>query len=461
MATVVPESGWAHGPGDGSPVLEETLDALLEMTGATAGWIGLSSRAAEGSAGLLTFPVRRGSFAEGWLTLQQGQAGVWGLALGPEPAVMNDLPALPELGSPPLGNLLLCVLDADGTPLGHIALANKPAAFTAHDSVAVQTAARLLSKGLAHFRPGRPGHLPPPPWRQALDHVQGGILVFDGAGTLIYANASWEHWTGFRQDELLGKAPPFPFWVNFQEFPALLGQRPRMRSLASPGPEPADGPSPPQVLPFRHRDGEVYWYQVETVRATVGDAPWRVALLRPAAVGPHAASWVTPAPAAAGQAGDTEVPLPVPVAVDWLALLFRSDGTIDFWDERWGKLTGLSHQDLASARGELFLDWLFPRQRDRDFVADLLYHPPSEGPRTGIQAVLEIMSHPAGQAFLCTFLQVGERPANWLMLAGAPRPPEGEAPAAAELLTSLRLDAPTEVPGPHPKQPGTTAHETE
>jgi PAS domain-containing protein len=458
MATVVPESGWAHGLGDGTPALEETLDALLEMTGATAGWIGLSSPTAEGSAGQLTFPVRRGSFGDGWLTLQQDRAGVWGLALGPEPALINDLPALPELGAPPLANLLVCALGAEGSPLGHIALGNKPAAFTSHDSVAVLTAARLLSRRLARARTGRPEPLPPPPWRQALDHMPVGILVFDGAGTLIYANASWEHWTGFPRDELLGKAPPFPFWVNFQEFPALLGQRPWLRSLASPGPETADGPSPLQVLPFRHRDGAIYWYQVETVRATVGGAPWRVALLRPAAGGPHAASWVTPAPAAAGKAGDGEEPLPVPVAVDWLALLFRQDGTIDFWDERWSKLTGLSHQDLAGARGELLLDWLFPRQRDRDFVADLLYHPPSEGPRTGIQAVLEIMSHPAGQVFLCTFLQVGERPANWLMLAGVPRPPDGEAPAA-ELLTSLRLDAPAEVPGPHPKQPGTTTQE--
>src|SRR5437868_5178709 len=53
--------------------LGEALDALLDFTGATAGWVGLA-----GADGRLTFPIQRGQFGEGWLALQQGRRGPWG-----------------------------------------------------------------------------------------------------------------------------------------------------------------------------------------------------------------------------------------------------------------------------------------------------------------------------------------------------------------------------------------------
>jgi PAS domain S-box-containing protein len=456
MATVVPEPDWAHGPEDWTAVLEETLDGLLEITGATAGWVGL--RLPEDPAGRLTFPVRRGSFPEGWLTLQQGQAGVWGLALRAEPNLVNELPPLPDLGEPALRNLLSCPLCPTAMAAGHIALGNKPTGFTSYDTLVVQTAALLLGKRLTRRLPGGRGRVPQALWQRALDSVAEGVLVLDEAGTLVYANATWERWTGFPRAELVAKAPPFPFWVSYPEWATLLDQRPRTGAPGRPGPEAADAPALPAVLPFRHRDGAVVWYQVETAREEAGGASWRVAFLRPPAtapgVGAGAADRVADAPGLDGQEA------PTPAVGDWLALIFRADGTIDFWDERWTKLTGLSHEDLADARGGLVLDWLFPRQRDRDFVADLLYHPPAGSSRSGTQAVLEIMGQPASHALLCTFLQVGERAGNWLMLAGAPHPPEGQA-LPGESLPSIRIDPPAEAAGPHPKPPGSITHEKE
>jgi PAS domain-containing protein len=452
MATVVPESEWAHGPEDWTAVLEETLDGLLEITGAMAGWIGLSSP--EDPAERLSFPVRRGSFPDGWLTLQQGQAGVWGLALRSEPTLINDLPPLPDLGEPPLRNLLSCPLRPTAPSAGHIALGNKPAGFTSSDTLVVQTAAMLLGQRLTRRPTVRRGRVPLALWRRALDRVQEGVLILDAAGTLVYANATWERWTGFRAEQLVGKAPPFPFWVSYAEWPALLAERPGTRAPGQPGPETADSPSVPLVLPFRHRDAGVVWYEVDTVAEEVGGAEWRVAILRPPAEdsGDRALPGQTSA-----MRGEPEGP--PPAAVDWLALLFRADGTIDFWDERWRKLTGLSAEDLAGARGGLVLDWLFPRQRDRDFVADLLHHPVGS-PRAGTQVMLEVMGQPASHILRCTFLPVGDRTGNWLMVTGAPPPPEGEA-SPGESPTALRVDGPAAPAGPHSMPPGSIPREKE
>jgi PAS domain S-box-containing protein len=108
-----------------------------------------------------------------------------------------------------------------------------------------------------------------------------------------------------------------------------------------------------------------------------------------------------------------------PPAVDWLAVLLHPGAEVAFWDERWERLTGLSGADLGGVRGELVLDWLFPRQRDRNLVADWLHDPR----RRGGQAVLEVLTRTGGRPMLCTFLPVVRSAADgrrehWLLLAG-------------------------------------------
>jgi hypothetical protein len=85
-----------------------------------------------------------------------------------------------------------------------------------------------------------------------------------------------------------------------------------------------------------------------------------------------------------------------------IALLLRPGGLIDLWDERWEELTGLRHRDVAGICTELFLDWLFPRQLDRSFVADLFHQPG----RHGAQAMLQVAGRTANRLLFFTFLPV-------------------------------------------------------
>src|SRR5262249_41778847 len=112
---------------------------------------------------------------------------------------------------------------------------------------------------------------------------------------------------------------------------------------------------------------------------------------------------------------------------DWLTLLLRPLGEIGYWNERWEKLTGLTVP--KGTRSELVLDWLFPRQRDREMVADW-FHSPA---RRGGQAVLDLVTLAGSRPMLCTLLPVsaaelvrgnGEGASrtgeDWLLLVGAP-----------------------------------------
>jgi signal transduction histidine kinase len=568
MVTGVTEPDQAQGSTELVCQLEQTLEALLEFTGATAGWVGLPS-----PEGRLEFPARRGTFPEAWLALQQGQVPVWGFEVREGPTLLNDLPALPALGEPPLRNLLSCPVLRDEEPAGQVVLANKPPGFTSHDAIVLQAVAHLLRKRLAQPPAAPRSRVGTSVLQRALDHVSEGVLVVDQAGTLLFANATWAQWTGFRPEELANHPAPFPFWVSHRELSAVgprlsaLGPtetppRPSSRSLASAGRRP--------VLPFRHRNDTVFWCQVEIVRAeidsqavtlaflrrlpavggaghglvpvggTAGDAisfqalaetlPFAVALVdrhgqvlwvnsafaqqvppgaallghplrsvlttvsaatleqlirNPRSAEPGrrgslllqranregvthdlVAHWLSvslasgpgfllaladnweglwpPNDAVAQHARAASRP-----AVDWLALRFRPGGTIDFWDEQWVRLTGLTPQDLAGVPAELVLDWLFPHQRDREFVADLLHQPD----RRGTQAMLELASPTGSQPLLCTFLPLGRqgdlaravsstesaalRPTgseDWLLLVCEPEPVAGEDSAAQRFL---------------------------
>jgi signal transduction histidine kinase len=115
---------------------------------------------------------------------------------------------------------------------------------------------------------------------------------------------------------------------------------------------------------------------------------------------------------------------------DWLTLLLRPRGDVEFWDERWERLTGL-HFDPSERDTDLVLDSLFPRQGDRQWVDELFSQPL---PRGG-QAVLPVESHGDSRPLLCTFLPIPDGDADyWLLLAGDPEVPAGGRSLAARFL---------------------------
>ncbi len=247
-----------RGPSDacGAAALGEALEGLLEFTGATAGWVGL-----RGGDGRLTFPARRGAVPDAWLALQQAPDGAWGFSLRDGPTLLNDLRPLPALGAPPLRNLLSCPLGA-GPAAGHVVLANKPTGFTSADAAVLQGACHLMARAL--LRPATPEAALPAGLARALDRAAEGALVLGEGGGLLFANAAWLAWTGFRAEELVGRTAPYPFWVSQHEL-AAAGQ----------------GPAPPAgALPFRRRDGAVLWCRMETAPEGWQGRPLTLVFLR-------------------------------------------------------------------------------------------------------------------------------------------------------------------------------------
>ncbi|HLN29838.1 MAG TPA: ATP-binding protein [Gemmataceae bacterium] len=530
MTSSVREKSGPQAPEDERAIiLREGLDALLEMTGASGGWMSLA-----GPGGGLSVPLRRGAVSEMWFALQDGRLPVWGFEVREGPTLLNDLPAFPFFGEPPLRNLLSCPLARDGAVLGQVVLANKSTGFTSHDAIIVQASAHILAKVLLRKPSTRPSEIPTAWLKFCLDNAKEGILVFDDAGTLVFANRVWSEWTGYPQEELCNRPAPFPFWLSHGDLMALDGPRPVLSQPAAsilPERYGLDVPTPKLgYLPFRHRDHRLFWCQAETVaqefdgrRVTIGlmrrlprhgasaidaqgsavsfqalaealpcavaltdrdgvviwanDAYIREIVSAAQPVGQSLQShFITSSAVAAerllrsaraaddlnqGQlllqrldhagtlhhlltywqkvalpggpgflfalAEDWETlwypgmkhPPPNHLAdcpeADWLILLLRPNGAIDFWDERWERLTGLSSKDLAGASNAMILDWLFPRQLDREFVSDLLQQPAQRG----VQTILEVAGRDKSTALCCTFLPVkGSDTKNWLPALG-------------------------------------------
>jgi PAS domain S-box-containing protein len=503
MARGVPDLSSLHEP---ARDIGEALDSLLEHTGAGGGWL-----AWRDASGQLQFPVRRGHLAEEWLSLQQARGHVWGFTIGTSPSLLSDLGPLPGLEADPLHNLLSCPLGPEPAA-GTLVLVNKPHGFSAHDGAVLQGVAHLLYRKLQRAElaepPGPP--YPLPLWQRVLDRSSEGILIMDEAGVLLYANVTWQKWTGFSADELTGRPAPFPFWVSTQDLSRLHGRLP----------EPSG-----QTLPFRRRDLSLFWCRVEMVREVWEGRAVQVGFLhlvseRPAEAEPAETSlplaadelpvamglvdrqnrlrWcnaafrqlaapgakadqvlrqVFPPPLAAaleqtllqaasaepGQMGSSVLQLGgAPLTAYWLAvalsdgpgfllalsdspagfvlsqprgqqrppqlpdvrwlvlLLGRAREGVRFWNERWQEITGLSPAEVQGQPAELVLDWLFPRQRDRERVADILQQQP---PRGG-QSVLEVLTPTGSRPLLCTFLPLVEQTwpasAGWLLLASEP-----------------------------------------
>lgn len=400
MTLLVPEKTTVRKRGVSFAELSDLLVSALEFIGAATGWIGLQD-----ADGGLTFPVRGGALPASWLDWQQGRGGVWGFALG-GPALLNDLQPWPKVGDPPLRNLLSCPLIHNERILGHVALANKEHGFTAADSAVLQGLAHHMVRLLGRWR--TPEHATvelSPAWRRLLDAAAEGFLLLDGSSTLIYANAVWLAWTGFRAEELLGRTPPFPFWVRQED----LGR-------ASPPGVPAG------ALPFRRRDQSLLWCLVQTELERWDDHVVTVAFLRQTTARTLRGEQEG---AGDGDGAGHELPAPAAAACDWLSLLLDLDGGIEGWGPRWEERTGLSAHDVEGSRSELVLDWLFPQQQDRDRVADCLYHPGA----VGHQLPLAIATPSGSRPVLCTFLPWAASdastavPRRWLLLVGEPRPP--------------------------------------
>jgi PAS domain S-box-containing protein len=506
MLTVVPETAPAPALDERARTLNEALDGLLEFTGASAGWVGLVE-----PDGRLVFPGRRGRFSESWLTLQQAHAGAWGFEVREGPTLLNDLQPLPFLGEPPLVNLLSCPLGDSSTCRGQVVLANKASGFTSHDAAVLQAVAHLMLKEVERVEARRKAcpELAPGLVCRILDRLPSGVLVLEGDGALVFANATWLTWTGFRAEEVVGTPAPFPFWVSHRELAAT--------------PRPAAFPT--DALPFRRRDGALFWCRMESFPEEWGGQRFTVAFLHsvpapsegmtePPAVSPSALEnlpfgvglvdsrgrlvwanavldkvvplvpgsgpwlrdrfaassaaalervfrdpvhsepgqagrlllqttagvgtvvyWLTLGPAdrpaflvaftndpagiplIGGQASASP-PTAEPPTTSWLALLLQPGAEVAFWDERWEKLTGLPAADVRGAPSDVVLDWLFPRQRDRDLVADWLHQPVARGQ----QGVLEIQTRDGSRPLLCTFLPVTlfarSGPRRWLLLVG-------------------------------------------
>jgi signal transduction histidine kinase/PAS domain-containing protein len=518
MATVVPGPSGLAGVHDYSATfLESVLDAMLEMATASVGWVAVM----DATRGLV-FPSRRGVFSQTWLTLQQGQAAIWGFEVKEGVTLINDLPPLPALGDPCLRNLLSCSLMSAGQSVGHIALANKSTGFTSQDALTLQTGAQLLVKHLQQQK-GRTESLPSASLlRQALDLSSEGVLVVDQDGRLVFSNATWSQWSGYNNAELWGRMSPFPFWVSHLDLASLRGPPPRLPQRAPRGAAPAlaslgDRSGRIGCLPFRHRNHSLFWCQVETVEqerdgqhltfallrrlpasgsvssntasdifsfqtiaenlpfgliltdskgqilwanarfsqgfgSTVGlpghrlqsvlDSTSAVLLDRlfrdPDVFAPEGHGLLVLQPAGNSGTGQEihaywqKCPLSqgaafmFAIAEDWAALwlpkclihpsrseprspepdclplLWRPDAPAALWDDHWEQLTGITRKDAADVPGDVLLDWLFPRQGDREFIADVLHSPAQRG----TQAVLEVAIRTGNRGSLCTFLPI-------------------------------------------------------
>jgi signal transduction histidine kinase len=549
MAFKVPETLHSDLPVEVASAAQAILDAIVEFTGATGGWV-----ARTGPVGSLSIIFQSGMVSTGWLAAQQGRTPGWGFVLGDGTSLLNNLPQMPALGEPLLRHLLACPIFMDGVPAGHLVLTNKPQGFTARDTSAAEAVAHLMGKCLTAARDA-PASLPASLLHSALDRTGVGILAVDASGTLLFANAVMAKWTGYTAADLRHRPPPYPFWVSLPD----LTQHPWPLALASGGRSTS-------YLPFRQRNHEIFWCQVQAFLETVAGQAVTIATLRripelprvgtTAAPGeaeslisfqamaeslPIAAAlidsngrvaWANPcfyheiraapdilgrplreilSPASAGALeqlvrergavaeahrgrlfleltegqGQTRelvccwqrVPLGEGAGVllgfaedwetlwppddlvaawrrpaarsasNWRALLLRPGQPIAFWDGRWEQLTGLDARDVQGVPGELLLDWLFPRQRDRDFVADLLHRPT---PR-GAQAILELAGPAGSRPLLWTVLPVtadvkdvpspeGPRavPGSskaWLLLASEPQVSTGEDPSVPGLLS--------------------------
>src|SRR5262249_31110555 len=175
--------------------------------------------------------------------------------------------------------LLSCSITCDGQPAGQVVLANKANGFIGHDAIILQTVTHLLSKRLTNLARQAPSPVLPQGLRMALERSKEGILVLEGH-QLLPANSTWALWTGFAPEDLLQSGLPYPFWVSHRD---LAANDPAGGARLRPSHASADWPGATDwgPLPFRRRDGSVFWCQVESVVENFSGRQLTIAFLRP------------------------------------------------------------------------------------------------------------------------------------------------------------------------------------
>jgi PAS domain-containing protein len=395
--------GWTE---DARALLGVALEGILQTTGASSGWIALKE-----FEGRLSFVVHQGEVPEAWIRLQSGELGCWGFTVHEDPVLLNDFPELPILGTPSLRNVLSCPLSHQTQLMGHVLLANKATGFTSHDAIALQAVSRVLARQIRFLSLVKKDESSLV--RRALDHASEGFFVLDDSGVLLHANETWCRWSGYSINELRGSSPPYVFWITHRDVaqlrgvleflpPAGPGTREHRMPLSNPVAEfpqtnAAAVSSTPEAkhltlnrYPFRDRRGGIFWCEVATVREFIEARPVTMVYLRAMEVDEMAQ----------GQDARSEASADSVLGNQTLALVLPPDRGPEFWTPRWEKLTGLHASDLADATRDLTLDWLFPRERDRAHVADLLCQPITAGG----QVPLHLVSPEGSRLALCTFL---------------------------------------------------------
>jgi PAS domain-containing protein len=249
--------------------------------------------------------------------------------------------------------------------------------------------------------------------RRSLDHTAEGVFILGETGVILHANETWCRWTGYSLDELRGSSAPYAFWITHRDLAHLGGELHFLRLAGASGTEQrmplpsqtnAAGLTSPEMssataeakqitlnrYPFRDREGRVFWCEAAALRDVVDARPVTFVYLRPITV-----------PETSARPTIQREPSIESVPVDQtMALLLPPDSGPAFWTPQWEKITGLKAADLAGANRDLALDWLFPRERDRAYIADLLCRPAT----VGGQVALHLASPEGSKPVLCTFL---------------------------------------------------------
>ncbi|MFL5243383.1 MAG: ATP-binding protein [Gemmataceae bacterium] len=431
MATLVPGSAKISEQDWFPSRLQEILKSLMGFTGAGAAWVGII-----GHDGRLVFPSALGDFTSDWLTKQQGSQSIWGFTFRENsPTLLNDAPPIPGFGKPHIRNVLSSPVFLAGKPVGQIVLANKAAGFTSHDASVLQAMAHLVGEHVVTYRTEQneaPNDRLAGIYR-ALEKLEDGIVAFVPGAEILFANSTFLNWSGFEKEDLLGRLPPYPFWISHRSLYALA------REVSHPWAETSLGDNGPALLPFRKKDDSIFWRHIQSLTEETGDREisW-VVLRKPETREPVSNQTVMPQPVTMPECREQESKNAQRSSAS-LVLRIEPGREIDLWDKRWENLTGLNKGDVAGMPSELVLDWIFPIEAQRSKVADLLHGTSLPGD----DIVLDVLTPAGSSPFCSTWLPVeGKEGRHWIVLFDKVRRtvsdhPDSVPPGGASFLRGL------------------------
>lgn len=111
-------------------------------------------------------------------------------------------------------------------------------------------------------------------FRKAMeDSLTVGMRARDLEGRITYVNRAFCRMVGWSEEELVGQAPPMPYWL-----PEAMESTMEMHKKVLAGEAPADG----FELQFRRRDGETFWalvYEAPLIDADGNHTGWMASVL--------------------------------------------------------------------------------------------------------------------------------------------------------------------------------------